>query len=75
MFRATDGRHNTTATFTLRVNDVIDEAPVVTPGPVTSVPEELALGTDVVGLFAVEDKDQGDSLTYTLQGSYGVTRK
>ena len=43
---------------------------MVTPGPVTSVPEELAIGTDVVGLFAVEDKDQGDSLTYTLQGSY-----
>ena len=68
LFRATDGRHNTTVTFTVLVTDVIDESPVVTSGAVTSVPEELAVGTPVAGLFAVEDRDQGDSLTYTLRG-------
>ncbi|KAK7108320.1 protocadherin Fat 3-like [Littorina saxatilis] len=67
---ATDVRHNTTATFTVRVSDVNDETPVLTSGSVTSLREELPVGTVVTGLFAVEDKDQGDSFTFYLQGNH-----
>ncbi|XP_076445655.1 protocadherin-9-like [Babylonia areolata] len=69
---ACDGKHNVTAAFTLRVADVIDEDPVVTSGAVTSLPEELAVGTEVAGLFSVSDRDAGDTLTYSLEGSHNV---
>ncbi|KAL8568821.1 hypothetical protein ACOMHN_035584 [Nucella lapillus] len=67
---AGDGRNNVTTTFTIRVTDVIDETPIVTSGSVTSVREELALGTEIAGIFSVHDQDEGDILTYSLEGSH-----
>ncbi|KAK7486552.1 hypothetical protein BaRGS_00022218, partial [Batillaria attramentaria] len=67
---ASDGTHNTSVTFTLNIIDVIDEPPVLTLGPVTSLPEEMAAGTIVGGLFFVTDKDENDTLSFSLEGAH-----
>ncbi|XP_048252662.1 protein dachsous-like [Haliotis rufescens] len=67
--RATDGRGSSMTRILLQVEDVIDEAPVITVKEHNSLPEELPLMTIIGSLFSVTDADVNDKLHYSLIGS------
>ncbi|XP_046562254.1 protocadherin Fat 3-like [Haliotis rubra] len=64
-----DGRNTQQAMMTVRVTNVVDETPVITLSGTLSIPEEMAVGSVVSNLFTVDDKDDGDTLTYAISGT------
>ncbi|XP_048242201.1 cadherin-23-like [Haliotis rufescens] len=65
---ASDGVHDVNVTLTVNVTDGNDQSPEVTLHGAVSIPEEQPVGTIIGGLFDVTDKDEVDSLTYSLSG-------
>ncbi|XP_046562252.1 protocadherin-like wing polarity protein stan [Haliotis rubra] len=64
-----DGRNTQQARMTVRVTNVVDETPVITLSGTLSITEEMAVGSVVGNLYTVDDKDEGDTLTYAISGS------
>ncbi|XP_046555688.1 protocadherin Fat 4-like [Haliotis rubra] len=67
--RASDGTFTTDFTVHVSVNDVIDEAPVITLEGTASMAEGQVVGTGVDGEYAATDADAGDTLTFSLSGT------
>ncbi|XP_067654382.1 protocadherin Fat 4-like [Haliotis asinina] len=67
--RASDGTFTTDFTIHVSVNDVIDEAPVITLGGTASMAEGQVVGTGVDGGYVVTDADAGDTHSYSLSGT------
>ncbi|XP_067654356.1 protocadherin Fat 4-like [Haliotis asinina] len=69
---ATDGQFETQMSLTIKVLDVVDEAPIITVLNPLSLPEGLSEGVRLGKLFDVVDKDANDNLTYSLQSNSGI---
>ncbi|XP_046559784.1 protocadherin Fat 4-like [Haliotis rubra] len=66
---ATDGTYTVNQTVVVHVLNSNDKTPVVTVTKVIYIPEEIPVGTDVARGYIVSDADEGDTLTYSLQGA------
>ncbi len=68
MYSATDGVNTVNKTLALQITDTNDETPVITVNSQMSIPEELPVGTGVARGYVVSDRDDGDKITYSLEG-------
>ncbi|XP_071099221.1 protocadherin-16-like [Haliotis cracherodii] len=68
VIRASDGTFTTDFTIHVSVNDVLDEAPVITVEGTASMAEGQVVRTGVYGGLSAMDADAGDTLTYSLSG-------
>ncbi|XP_048242499.1 cadherin-23-like [Haliotis rufescens] len=67
--RASDGVHETDVPVNINIRNVIDEAPVLTVNTPISLTEEQPVGTPLGGVYDVTDRDENDTLTFSLEGS------
>ncbi|XP_048252690.1 uncharacterized protein LOC124136929 [Haliotis rufescens] len=65
---ASDGKHEVRQSMMVSVVDLVDEVPVIGPPVLTTILEELPVGTPIGHLATVVDRDRGAKLKYSLRG-------
>ncbi|XP_071104750.1 cadherin-23-like [Haliotis cracherodii] len=65
---ASDGVHETDVPVNINIRNVIDEVPVLTVNTPISLTEEQPVGTPLGGVYDVTDRDENDTLTFSLEG-------
>ena len=70
--RANDGSHNTDVVISINLENIFDEHPVLTIHSPLNIVEELPVNTSLGGLYYVTDRDEGDTLSYSLAGLFSL---